>query len=303
VEALDCFGAVRRRVVDELGVEPGPELRRLHEEILRQDVAATAAPCDLPPALDLAVQQPLIGREEQLAWLRERWLRATAGTGVTVRVVGPQGSGKTRLAAELAEEVHVGGGDVLYATGADATLREVLEQAREATAPTLLMLDDVDGAGPAELDAIAGLADAVPRYPVLLVVVSAPDLGPAETLTLGGLDEHAAHAVVSAYAVDQRRVGRAELVHGGERLEAGDAMKRDLGAGLALEVLEVEVRVWLGVDQVDRGTALGGEPDELFRRGAPRDADLDDETRICRLENRLDHRLPELSHRLSVSGS
>lgn len=36
-EALDEFVAARRRLVDEIGVEPGAELRRLHERILAQD--------------------------------------------------------------------------------------------------------------------------------------------------------------------------------------------------------------------------------------------------------------------------
>jgi len=39
VEALDSYRAARAALVEEIGVEPGPELRRLHEAILRQDPA------------------------------------------------------------------------------------------------------------------------------------------------------------------------------------------------------------------------------------------------------------------------
>ena len=39
VEALETYRTARRTLVDEIGVEPGPELRRLHEAILRQDAA------------------------------------------------------------------------------------------------------------------------------------------------------------------------------------------------------------------------------------------------------------------------
>jgi DNA-binding SARP family transcriptional activator len=45
-EALAAYRHARRLLVDEIGVEPGLELRRLHEAILRQDAAAL----DLPAA-------------------------------------------------------------------------------------------------------------------------------------------------------------------------------------------------------------------------------------------------------------
>ena len=37
--ALDAYRSARKVLVDEIGVEPGPELRRMHEAILRQDQA------------------------------------------------------------------------------------------------------------------------------------------------------------------------------------------------------------------------------------------------------------------------
>ena len=97
-------------------MEPGPELRHLHEAILRQDprleppdvVEATR----LPPELDTAT--PLLGREAELDWLRGHWRRALAGDGRLVLVAGERGIGKTRLVAELAEEVLQDGGAVLY---------------------------------------------------------------------------------------------------------------------------------------------------------------------------------------------
>jgi YVTN family beta-propeller protein len=36
-DALDAYRSARRRLVDEVGIEPGPELRSLHERILNQD--------------------------------------------------------------------------------------------------------------------------------------------------------------------------------------------------------------------------------------------------------------------------
>ena len=43
-EALEAFREARRLLVEEIGVEPGPELRGLHEAILRQDAALEVEP-------------------------------------------------------------------------------------------------------------------------------------------------------------------------------------------------------------------------------------------------------------------
>ena len=42
-EALEAYQDARRALVDELGIEPSPELQRLHGSILRQDRRSTAA--------------------------------------------------------------------------------------------------------------------------------------------------------------------------------------------------------------------------------------------------------------------
>jgi YVTN family beta-propeller protein len=50
-EALAAYRHARRVLVDEIGVEPGPELRRLHEAVLRQDGAALdLLPAPAPPS-------------------------------------------------------------------------------------------------------------------------------------------------------------------------------------------------------------------------------------------------------------
>ena len=75
-EALEAYRQARRSLTDELGIEPGPELRRLHEQILAQDSALDApAPApELPRQLEGG--SPLLaGRERELDWLRERWQR------------------------------------------------------------------------------------------------------------------------------------------------------------------------------------------------------------------------------------
>src|SRR5215212_1355281 len=119
-EALLAYQRARATLVEELGIEPGVELRRLHTAILAQDPGLLAAPArwpgrrrELPAALE--VTDPLfVGRDAELGWLQAAWARANSGHGGTVLVSGPAGIGKTRLAAELAHTVHEEGALVLY---------------------------------------------------------------------------------------------------------------------------------------------------------------------------------------------
>ena len=208
VEALDAYRDVRRALVDAVGVEPGPELRRLHEAILRQDPALDPPAADaveLPPELD--ARTPLAGREAELDALREQWRRARGGAGRVVLVAGARGMGKTRLAAEAAGEVHRDRGAVRYASGAGApeTALAALADARVARRPTLLVLDDVDRAGEEVRAALGELVDALPALPVL-VVAATEGAGPAvglradATLSLAPLDAAAVRDVVRLYA-------------------------------------------------------------------------------------------------------
>ena len=52
-EALDAYQAARRALVDELGIEPGRELRELHQRILNQDPAL-----DLSPEVEAEPREP-----------------------------------------------------------------------------------------------------------------------------------------------------------------------------------------------------------------------------------------------------
>jgi DNA-binding SARP family transcriptional activator len=96
-EALDSYADLRTRLADELGLDPGPELAALHQQILAQD-AGLAPPKtalirnSLPAQLD-----ELVGRAEALSELRG----VLAGRRL-VTLVGPGGVGKTRLAVEAA---------------------------------------------------------------------------------------------------------------------------------------------------------------------------------------------------------
>ena len=209
-EALEAYASVRRTLVEEMGIEPGPQLRERQEAILRQDAGLRSQRVDaaLPTALDPSGAQPLVGRDEDLGWLLARWdVARNGGGGALVALAGPRGAGKTRLAAELARSVHRPGATILHASGpgpADSTL-VMLRSARAATRPTLLVLDDADGAGTGVLGELARLAPQLDGVPVLVVacVRDAAALAPVEpvgVLELGPLGADAVREIAARYA-------------------------------------------------------------------------------------------------------
>jgi len=105
-DALAAYRRLRATLVEQLGVEPAPELQRLHEQILGQHQALEPAgsraygvmadgPGNLPRQLT-----SFIGRDTELAELA-----ALSGTHRAVTLTGAAGCGKTRLALELAAHV------------------------------------------------------------------------------------------------------------------------------------------------------------------------------------------------------
>ncbi|MFI7001588.1 BTAD domain-containing putative transcriptional regulator [Nocardia sp. NPDC050175] len=122
-EALESFAAFRTRLAEQLGADPGPALVELNTAILRGDslgpivAAAPTAPQTpgaatpsgnggsplpdadfvMPAAIGLrAAPNPLLGREADLTML-DALLRSSR----VVTVLGPGGSGKTRIANEV----------------------------------------------------------------------------------------------------------------------------------------------------------------------------------------------------------
>jgi predicted ATPase/DNA-binding SARP family transcriptional activator len=189
-QALETYAEGRRRLVDELGIEPGPALQRLERQILNQDSALAPASSaesvqQARPRLPLPATE-MIGREPELAEIR--------GLLEHVRLLtltGTAGTGKTRLAiaaaAELAERYPGGAAFVALAPVADAelvvptiahtfgiretgaqTLSAALTAALVDAKPIIVVLDNCEHV----LDAAPALAQLLAAAPGLTVLAT-----------------------------------------------------------------------------------------------------------------------------------
>ncbi len=95
-DALDAYQAARQTLLDDLGLEPGPELRELEQAILRQDETLSRRP--LPQSNVPVPASTLVGRRREL----DQVTSALRGPTRVLTLTGPGGSGKTRLAIEAA---------------------------------------------------------------------------------------------------------------------------------------------------------------------------------------------------------
>jgi DNA-binding SARP family transcriptional activator/tetratricopeptide (TPR) repeat protein len=119
-EALETYQHARDVMVDELGIEPGPELQSLHRQILDDDPALTPALPDQPGEPGVPRQLPaavshFTGRAAELNALTSM-LGEASGTRTVVisALAGTAGVGKTAVAVHWAHQVatHFGDGQL-----------------------------------------------------------------------------------------------------------------------------------------------------------------------------------------------
>ncbi len=107
-EAMEAYRQARERLRDDLGAEPGPGLRGLHQKILLADpelaapargwAGRAAGPNNLPRDISY-----FTGRADELNTLAEAIVTGQAGTAITIVAIdGMAGVGKSTLAVHLA---------------------------------------------------------------------------------------------------------------------------------------------------------------------------------------------------------
>lgn len=154
--ALAQFGACRRTLREELGLEPSAETVKLYEKISSGSLGAQ--PPLIPRPRLPAPLTPLLGRADELAQLGER-LKRSGQRLITLH--GPGGVGKTRLALAVASELADSFGDGVHF----ASLAAVTDPERVlATVAESLSLTDRG------LDGLGGLEESLRHKHLLLVL-------------------------------------------------------------------------------------------------------------------------------------
>jgi len=235
-DALLAYQRARSILVEELGIDPGAELRRLQAAVLAQDpgldlpATGAAAAGELPEELE-PIGPVFVGRSAELAWLRATWTQATQGQGGVVFLAGRRGIGKTRLAAELAREVHSQGGRVLYGRCTPAA-HDPLQPFAQTPAEVAASLQEMAGPDRSAGALGQGLADLLAGGPDRAVLLVLDDLHLAQAPTLEALSGLATAAtsrqllVLSTYDDEATTAGLAGLV---ERLDPDGTGRRRLG--------------------------------------------------------------------------
>ena len=99
-DALAAYEALRGRLADELGIDPGPQVRAVHLQVLRGEIAGATAPAGRARTNLRAQLTSFVGRTDEVARVGK-----ALQTCRLITLVGPGGAGKTRLAAEVAAAV------------------------------------------------------------------------------------------------------------------------------------------------------------------------------------------------------
>lgn len=167
-EALAHYLTARRRLREELGVEPGEELETVQLKILRHDPALLAAePGDSAARSLPTAPNVLVGRRRELRELRDLLLDDEVRL---LALVGAGGSGKTRLALEAARAAAAS-----FANGVafvDLTPVQDVALVPEALARA------VGASGPAD-DPLEAVAEFLAPREQLVVIDNAEHLRPA----------------------------------------------------------------------------------------------------------------------------
>jgi DNA-binding SARP family transcriptional activator len=95
-EALEVYEETKQILIEQLGIEPGANLRRVYGEIVARPAPSTPAP-RTPSLAKLARPDVFVNRSNELSALRGRLADVLHGAGAAVWVEGESGIGKSAL--------------------------------------------------------------------------------------------------------------------------------------------------------------------------------------------------------------
>ena len=283
-DALACYREGRALLVAELGLEPGPELRQLEQQILRQDASLEPAARDGGPIAGGGLPTPPPSRSaasEEIAQIRDRLLSPSTRL---LTLVGPGGVGKTRLALEVAtvvgaeladgailiELASLNDHELLLPTIAHSLgIRETgesswVELLKRQLAPmdVLVVLDNLehltDGVAP-----LADLLGACPRLKILATSTTVLRLSAEQVVDVPPLDRPAA---VELFVRQSIAAGAAAPVIDASREGISEICSRLEGSPLAIELAAPWLRTFTAQDLL---AMLGSRLDVL--QGGSRD--------------------------------
>lgn len=189
-DALRAYQRARATLGDQLGIEPGPELRRLEQAVIEQDscldfampglVPSSAESgagrmVTLPPELVRPSGAVFVGRRREMDILLEGWKRSSAGRREAIFIAGEPGIGKTSLAGELARRLHDQGAIVLYGRNDEdvGVPYQPFAEALRLYAATVPAPELLHEAGPSGADLIKLIPELAERVPAGAAVAGA----------------------------------------------------------------------------------------------------------------------------------
>ena len=184
-----------------------------------------------PLPTPLRHETTLVGRANELPGSGPPLPQARTGVGQVRSVLGPIGSGRTRLVAEMAATVVDEGGAVEYIAGASGlhlltdgvglVRSSTPSPARCRTNPLMVVIDDVEWTPPASVDAIRALAAAAERLNLFFVLVGQDIDGPvirlihdlerscSSTLYLAPMSDHDVADILAHEGIDSEAIDAA----------------------------------------------------------------------------------------------
>lgn len=290
-EALETFSAMRERLVEELGTDPSPALRQVHQQILQGDLGhpvpspVARAPVNARPHAGVPRRiTSFVGREDDITRVA-----CALDDGPLVTLTGVGGVGKTRLALEVASRLEGqfadgalfcelapldDGSAVTHAVAAALRLQQQQGLDIEATVveflrarSMLLLVDNCEHVLPAAARLVDRIVRGCPHVAVLSTSREALGVEGERTMPVAPLPVEEATRLF----VERAKAGRPDFDLANEPVGAVAEICRRLdGLPLAIELAAARMRAMSSLDVARRLDGLrllsGGTRDALPRQ-------------------------------------